>query len=315
MTDVTSSEMRIGGFELVTRIATSVETELWLATDEEEVVVVKRPGSAASPAASARIRVEGAAIEALTHPGIVRLLSRGESEGAPYLVLEYLAGEDSLSLLRQAQTRGRCIPPAIAARIVADAAAGVNELHEKKGLIHGDLAPANLFTEYWGRSLVLDFGASRLAGSLASKVAGRAAYLAPEVLLGSPATACADVFALGATLFELISGSKLVESLATRSPRAKSRGSRPSLRAPAFQQKKIDTRIRKIKSAVGVELAQVIAGAVRLVPGDRFASASELARALEPWAAATHTLAKWIEGIVPTERRAARCDPLSSRGE
>ena len=88
MSWVSSFSGSVGGFQLVSQISSAIGTELWLATDADEVCVVKRPCPNASPSASSRIRNEGESVEGLTHPSVVRLFSRGEANGMPYLVFE-----------------------------------------------------------------------------------------------------------------------------------------------------------------------------------------------------------------------------------
>ncbi|UQA59484.1 serine/threonine-protein kinase [Polyangium aurulentum] len=158
----------------------------------------------------ARFEREARILSAIAHPNIVRYVTRGVlPEGDPYLVMEWLEGEDLAARL----ARGP-LPAADAVALAAAVAEALGALHEQ-GIVHRDLKPSNVFLAR-GRIddiKLLDFGiarsnaATRLTGT--GHMLGTAAYMAPEQASGaSTLDARADVFALGCTLFECLTGEK-----------------------------------------------------------------------------------------------------------
>ena len=164
-------------------------------------------GAHASTVAQARFRAEAEAIARLRHPDIVQIYHVGEVEGLPFLELEYLAGGG----LDQA-LNGSPRPPASGALLVEVTARAIAEAHHL-GIVHRDLKPANVLLDENGRPKVADFGLAKILGSeggltKTSAVLGSPSYMAPEQAEGDsskigPRT---DVYALGAILYELLTG-------------------------------------------------------------------------------------------------------------
>jgi eukaryotic-like serine/threonine-protein kinase len=141
----------------------------------------------------------------LSHPNIVAVYDAGEESGRPFIVMEYVEGETVSDLVRR---RGR-LAPAEAVTLALQACSGLETAHEA-GLVHRDIKPQNLLLTPGGTLKIADFGIARsLDGTQlteAGTVLGTAAYLAPEQAAGEPVTATADVYALGAVLYELLTG-------------------------------------------------------------------------------------------------------------
>ena len=137
----------------------------------------------------------------LSHPNVVNVFDAGEDYGRPYIVMELVDGETLAE-------RGR-VPPDEARRLAAQAARGLAHAHEA-GLIHRDVKPGNLLLRRDGTIKIADFGIARAAEATAltqaGTVLGTAAYLAPEQALGEEVTPAADVYSLGAVLYELMTG-------------------------------------------------------------------------------------------------------------
>ncbi|MBI2897451.1 MAG: protein kinase [Deltaproteobacteria bacterium] len=159
----------------------------------------------------ARFRDEARAASAIRHPHVVEVTDFGEMQDERlFLVMEYLEGEPLASMLE----REGVVDQVRALRIAQDIASGVAEAH-RRGVIHRDIKPENIFltTGAGGTPIakVLDFGiAKRAAGSLRKTrhgvVCGTPAYMAPEQAAGDPVDARADVYSLGAVLYEMLTG-------------------------------------------------------------------------------------------------------------
>jgi serine/threonine-protein kinase len=139
---------------------------------------------------------------ALTHENIVSIYDMGEHGESIYISMEYLEGEDLATMLerREKMSLGTKI------RIIHDVSLGLAYAH-RKGVIHRDIKPHNIFILSSGQSKILDFGVARIPSSSltkSGKIVGTANYMAPELLLGDRPDARADIFSLGAVFYELL---------------------------------------------------------------------------------------------------------------
>ncbi len=141
----------------------------------------------------------------LSHPNVVSVYDAGEDGAQPYIVMELVQGETLADLLAR---RGR-IPPDEARALALQAAEGLAHAHEA-GLVHRDVKPQNLILRGDGTLKIADFGIARTAETTAltqaGTVLGTAAYLSPEQALGQEVGPAADVYSLGAVLYELLTG-------------------------------------------------------------------------------------------------------------
>jgi serine/threonine-protein kinase len=141
----------------------------------------------------------------LSHPNVVQVFDAGEADGQPYIVMEYVPGETVADLL----SRRRKLGPAEGVTVVADACDGLQHAHEH-GLVHRDVKPQNLLVREDGCVKVADLGIARAPESTRltqhGTILGTAAYLAPEQAAGEEVTAAADIYSLGAVLYELLTG-------------------------------------------------------------------------------------------------------------
>jgi serine/threonine protein kinase len=163
-------------------------------------VKVLTPAAAANPGTVARFRRELAAGLAVRHPHLVRVHD-GSIDGQPYLVMDLVGGT---TLARRLDGHGRIVP-AVALGIARQIAEALAALHSA-GLVHGDVKPANVVLPAAGRAVLVDLGFAHRPGEIAF-VLGTPNYIAPE-LCRAPAvdTPAADLFALGVTLFEALTG-------------------------------------------------------------------------------------------------------------
>jgi serine/threonine protein kinase len=147
-------------------------------------------------------RWEAACLSGLSHPGIVRLLE----DGAPdYLLMEFLEGP-SLRRLIRAQPKGR-LGMGDALRVAVQLGAALSHIHVR-GLVHLDVKPANVIVRD-GRPILFDLGSARRAdGRRPGSPQGTDAYMAPEQCRCGPPTPACDIWALGVTLFEMLTGTR-----------------------------------------------------------------------------------------------------------
>jgi eukaryotic-like serine/threonine-protein kinase len=142
----------------------------------------------------------------LSHPNVVSVYDAGEdADGQPYIVMEHVEGETLADVLRE---RGR-LPADEAVGLALQACRGLAHAHAA-GLVHRDVKPQNLLLRKDGTLKIVDFGIARAAESTAltqvGTILGTAAYLSPEQALGEEVTSEADVYSLGAVLYELLAG-------------------------------------------------------------------------------------------------------------
>lgn len=145
------------------------------------------------------------------HPHVVTIFDVGESQGRPFIVMEYLPGGTLGD-----RTRKGPVEPADALSWLGQAAAGLDAAHEL-GIVHRDVKPPNLLFDARDELVVADFGIARVADdtltgmTAAGTVLGTAGYLAPEQALGKPATPASDRYALGVVGYELLTGGRPFE--------------------------------------------------------------------------------------------------------
>ncbi|HPO15784.1 MAG TPA: bifunctional serine/threonine-protein kinase/formylglycine-generating enzyme family protein [Candidatus Hydrogenedentes bacterium] len=155
---------------------------------------------------------EAKAIAALgKHPCIVQIFEYSEYQGRNYFVLEFV-GSNAAMLLK---VNRNGLAPDRAARIALDCADALAHAH-KAGILHRDVKPANLLLEIDGsRAKLADFGVAHFfdaaAGGAGNEPGGTPGYMAPEIIRGGVGDARSDVFSLGITLYEMLSGRKPIE--------------------------------------------------------------------------------------------------------
>ena len=237
------------------------------------LVAIKFMRGNADQAATARFRREARRMSAIRSAHVVRVFDHGQlPEGTPYLVMERLFGEDLRRLLKREET----LPVRRAIRLVTDACRGLSAAHEA-GFVHRDLKPANLFVERDADSSelckILDFGVARGLEDTTTSTAGLVGtvrYMAPEQLENAAsATRRADVYALGAVLYECLTG---VPAHAGA-----------SLEETMFDIVHRDVRPPSVHRPLPADLDAVLLRALTRDPSARFGSMHEFARALAPF--------------------------------
>src|SRR5215468_6725537 len=161
-----------------------------------------------NPELRARFIREARAVAAISHPNVVQVFTTGEYDGRPYFAMEYLSGKDLGTLVRDAGP----LTARSAAGNILDAARGL-EAAAAAGLIHRDVKPSNLVRLDSGPVKVTDFGLAKPAGpteepalTALGVVVGTPDYIAPEQARGDEIDHRVDIYALGCTLFYLVTG-------------------------------------------------------------------------------------------------------------
>jgi serine/threonine-protein kinase len=211
---------------------------------------------------------EAGALTKLDHPNVARVFSFDTNEsGYHFVVMELVEGGTLESLWK---TRGNRLPLEDAVKLTKEAAQGLEHAHEAK-LLHRDVKPGNLLLTRDGHIKVADFGiAARTEGEVffASELAGTPAYTAPEVAEGARLDGRADQYALGATLFQLVTGEP---------PYPGERAHEVLLRQVNEPTPHAAERVDGIPSWLDQLLQRMLAKK----PEDRFASMADVVKALE----------------------------------
>ncbi len=152
-----------------------------------------------------RFKREARAVAQLQHPNIVTVIDRGEEDGRQYIVFEYVDGEN----LKERVVRNGRLEVREALEIAVEVARGLAFAHEQ-GLVHRDVKPQNILLNGDGRAKVTDFGIARTVDvdgmTQTGTILGTSNYIAPEQASGGRVDGQSDVYALGAVLYELLTG-------------------------------------------------------------------------------------------------------------
>ena len=209
---------QVGPYEVLAPLARGGMGEIYRARDtrlRREVALKLLPDASAHDADSLRrFDRETHAVAALNHPNILAIHDSGTHRSIPYAVTELLQGETLEERLRSGP-----LNPARAVEIACQVADGLAAAHAR-GIVHRDIKPDNIFVTHEGRVKILDFGIARIehargditnAGrerhaSSSQFLVGTAGYMSPEQVRGKSIDARSDVFSLGVTFFEMLTG-------------------------------------------------------------------------------------------------------------
>lgn len=231
----------------------------------------------ATPDLRSRFKQEIEMLSRLDHPGIVKIFDAGihstpEHPEIPYFAMELVEGEplDKWAAKTRAE-QGDLLQTA------AFLCLAIHSAHERQ-IVHRDLKPSNILVKPGGQPVILDFGIARLAGIAAGdeghQFSGTPIYAAPEQHLGNDrdfrSGESVDVYAMGAIVFEMLSGRKLFD-ISSKAPFAE-------IRKAVLEAK--PSRLSEVLENCPQELDDVVARAVRRNPADRFFSIAALGRAL-----------------------------------
>jgi tetratricopeptide (TPR) repeat protein len=267
-------------------------------------------GPYAGETARARFLLEAEAVAALEHPHIVRVFQFGEAADHPYLAMELVPGGTLADRIKA----GGPLPPPDAARVAAQLARAVAHAHSR-GVVHRDIKPGNVLLAADGAPKLTDFGLAKVGRSditMSGQVLGTPAYMSPEQAAGKvrEVGTHSDVYALGAVLYDLLTG---------RPPFASD--------SKAVTLQKVMTeepeRPRRLNAAVPLDLETICLKCLEKSPDRRYPAAAALADELERFLAGRPILArptgpaaraaKWVRrNPLPTAALALLCLAVAS---
>jgi eukaryotic-like serine/threonine-protein kinase len=199
--------VKVGRYEILDTVGAGAFSRVVRAHDPliGRIVAVKIfPAEIARGEARDRFFQEARVIGQISHPCILALHDMGieESTQTPYLVMEFVDGQPLDRVLEKGT-----IPFPRACAWIGDIAVALGVAH-RKGVIHGDVKPANILINADGRVKLSDFGMARLArrDTGGSPLLGTPAYWCPEQIMGRPQDSRSDLFSLGGVLYELLTG-------------------------------------------------------------------------------------------------------------
>jgi serine/threonine protein kinase len=206
----------IDHFEIVEALGEGAYAETYLARDDRTggLVVLKSPNPTliTDPAIFQRYKRESEIVRSIVHPGVQRAVDGGEHRTEPYLVLEFVDGEDLRSRIRTLTKHGEQLPIAQVVDWGHQLADALEYLHHV-GIVHRDLKPENILVDAAGHLKVADFGtalldgARRLTWKHLSEGLGTPDYMSPEQIQGERGDERSDVYAWGVMMYELLTGS------------------------------------------------------------------------------------------------------------
>ncbi len=148
---------------------------------------------------------EALIVSKLQHPNIITLYDAGVHQGTPYLVYAYIAGKTLAQVLKEE----KMLPFPRAAEIACDALEGLTSAHSQ-GISHLDIKPANIMIAKSGIAMVMDFGLATTSNTdeqtATGMLNGTPRYVAPEIISGKLGSPRADIYAIGAVLYEMVTG-------------------------------------------------------------------------------------------------------------
>jgi serine/threonine protein kinase len=216
---------KLDRYDLICPIAEGGMASVWVGRLRgkhgfEKLVAIKTilPRFAGDPRFREMFLDEGRIASRIEHPNVAQIFDLGEQRGLLYLVMEYIDGDSLSKLNRACQKKGDTIPTGVVLRALADACAGLHEAHELSdsegkplGIVHRDISPHNVLCSTKGGVKLIDFGIAKTESSGAANsdsgvLKGKIHYMAPEQALGRPVDRRADLWAVGAILYHLLTG-------------------------------------------------------------------------------------------------------------
>jgi eukaryotic-like serine/threonine-protein kinase len=276
---------RLDRYELLCPIARGGMAEVWLARQTgkhgfEKMVAIKTilPKFADDEGFQSMFLDEANVASRIEHPNVARVFDVGEQDDITYLVMEYVEGDALSTLHREARSHGVGIPHGVLLRLMAEVCGGLHAAHELRlpdgrhaGVVHRDVSPHNILVTTKGAAKLIDFGLAKALGRLSQEtsagiVKGKLRYMAPEQIVGPAVDRRADVWAVGASLYHLLSGEPPYEAEADADVLRALMSGRPP---------------RPLGNAVHPAVEAVVLRSLAWQADQRFVTAHDFQRALE----------------------------------
>src|SRR5438477_8810883 len=272
--DMRDAEWRVGDYQILEEIGCGGIGVVYRARHRRHIVALKRilPYHAESRETLLRFRREAETAASLVHPNILPIYEVSEShDGLPFFSMKFAGGGSLLDAAPALRSE-----PRRAIALTAKVARAVQYAHEQ-GILHRDLKPGNILLDGRGEPMVSDFGLAKWlepTGRLTRtpSIFGTPGYIAPEQVSGSDTklTAAADVYGLGAVLFDLLTG---------RPPFT----GEHALKTIQQAAEKPAPKLRSLDPGIDRDLETICAKSLERDPHARYRSAGELAEDLERW--------------------------------
>jgi serine/threonine-protein kinase len=221
--------LTFGRYELTRKLSQGGMAEIYLARQSgienfEKQVVVKivLPTLAADDDYEDMLLNEARMAARLTHPNIVQILDLGKLDGRFFIAMEYLEGENLLSIIQRTIKSSYALPLGFICRVIADVLSGLDYAQAQVGsdgrtlgIIHRDISPPNVIVTYAGCVKVVDFGIAKATRSMSQSVTqagqfkGKLSYMSPEQVRRQALDARTDIFSTGVLLWELVTRKRL----------------------------------------------------------------------------------------------------------
>ena len=261
----------IGRFEILSELGRGGQGAVYLARDPQldrrvAIKTLRKLGHKTE-----QLTHEARIVSKLQHPNIITLYDYGEHQGAPYLVYAYVEGKTLAQLLKQEKS----LPFTRAAEIACDVLKGLSYAHEQ-GISHLDMKPANIMIASGGLAMVMDFGLATTTGdheqTIASPLSGTPRYVAPEIISGQQGGPLSDIYAVGAVLYEMVTGEFAVGG--ENMFEVLNRAVHEQVAAPSAHNAGLDKTLEAI-----------ILNALAKSPGDRYPNAASMLQDLDEYLA------------------------------
>lgn len=227
---------------------------------------------------------EARALSFVHHPNVVRVLDSGEDDSGLHVAIEYVPGCDLRTITQSLRKVDRRLPVSLSCFVAVNVLRGLDHAHRAKDgsgepleLVHRDVTPSNILVSYEGHIKLTDFGVVRMrnrqqAETMPGMVKGKFRYMAPEYVEGGPPSPRSDLYAVGITLFELLTGRTAFAQ----------EGRRNIFKAIVQEGLELEAL-----HAAGLPdaLVHIVTTATQRAPDKRYFSSGDMANAIETWLA------------------------------
>ncbi|RYE89233.1 MAG: serine/threonine protein kinase, partial [Myxococcales bacterium] len=280
---------RVGRYELLLELASGGMATVFVGRQRgaggfERLVAVKRmhPHIGAVPELAESFLDEARIASQIHHPNVVSVLDVHEDDGERLLVMDYIDGTTLSTLVKGARKFDRRLPVGVAVHIVIEALRGLHAAHELRSItgdpldvVHRDATPQNILLGADGGVRLTDFGiakaAQRTVQTTTGNVKGKFRYMAPEQAMGKELDRRVDLFAMGAVLWELLTGKRFLAG-----------SSDAEIIHNLVMGKFLPPH--EVEPSVPVALSNLVMKALAELPEERWSTADLFADVLENWA-------------------------------